>query len=63
MAGDEPPPTDPVAFAKLATDERAGASREAQRHPPALWLDRVVAVLFGLGVLVVLVSIYAILWL
>jgi hypothetical protein len=59
---DDPPlPTDPVAaaFARLAAAMHAGTPQEARRHPSAKWLDRAIGGLVGVGVLLVLVAIYA----
>jgi hypothetical protein len=66
MTATDPVPTDPVsaAFARLAAAMHADTSlSETRPHSPARWLDRAVEGLIGFGVLVVLVSIYAVLWL
>jgi hypothetical protein len=66
MAGDEPLPTDAVAsaFARLSAAMHPDTPvSETRPHPSARWLDRAVEGLIGLGALVVLVSIYAMLWL
>ena len=65
MTDDPPSPSDPVAaaFARLKTAMRAESPQEAH-HPPAKWLGRAVWGLIGVGVLLLmLISIYAALWL